>query len=308
MKVIKNICLIITITMIIVVLNFVSMPFFSFAKDIDSTSYNSYFPLQLGNKWIFQLNEPEPYNTYFTLAIDDTTQYDNRVYWKFSPMLFGGNEYYRIDSLGNFLQINNDKPILNFNMQVGDSIQIWYSSEYSDSGYTYCVSRDSVTTFIGSQGEEIEFFVNWSLQIVDEADVIILQQGVGPIGYSFTEHDLPMILRGAVLNGIVYGDTTTTSVSYSKIEIASHFHLSQNYPNPFNPTTRITYYLPNSSYVTLTIYDLLGRAIKTLVSEFQTAGSRSVNFNGGNISSGVYFYQLKAGNGFVKTRKMILMR
>jgi hypothetical protein len=86
------------------------------------------------------------------------------------------------------------------------------------------------------------------------------------------------------------------------------FRLYQNYPNPFNPTTRITYYLPSSSYVTLTIYDLLGRAIQTLVSEFQTSGSHSVNFDCGNISSGIYFYQLKAGNKFVKTSKMILMR
>jgi hypothetical protein len=86
------------------------------------------------------------------------------------------------------------------------------------------------------------------------------------------------------------------------------FRLYQNYPNPFNPTTRITYYLPSSSYVTLTVYDLLGRAIQTLVSEFQTTGSHSVNFDCGNISSGIYFYQLKLDNEFVEIRKMILMR
>jgi hypothetical protein len=86
------------------------------------------------------------------------------------------------------------------------------------------------------------------------------------------------------------------------------FRLVQNYPNPFNPATRIIYDLHHSSYVTLTIYDLSGRAIQTLVREFQTPGNYSVNFNGGHISSGVYFYQLKAGNDFIETRKMILMR
>jgi len=63
------------------------------------------------------------------------------------------------------------------------------------------------------------------------------------------------------------------------------FMLYQNYPNPFNPTTRITYYLSSPSHVTLTIYDLSGRVIQTLVSEFQTTGNRSVNFDGGYISS-----------------------
>ncbi len=90
--------------------------------------------------------------------------------------------------------------------------------------------------------------------------------------------------------------------------IQSMFRLYQNDPNPFNPTTKVTYNLPSSNYVTLTIYDLSGRAVQTSVSEFQTAGNRSVNLDGGNLSSGVYFYQLKAGNEFIETRKMILMR
>ncbi len=90
--------------------------------------------------------------------------------------------------------------------------------------------------------------------------------------------------------------------------IQSMFRLYQNDPNPFNSTTRITYNLPSSNYVTLTIYDLSGRAVQSLVSEFQTSGNHSVNFDSGNLSSGVYFYQLQAGNGFVETRTMILMR
>ena len=90
--------------------------------------------------------------------------------------------------------------------------------------------------------------------------------------------------------------------------IQSMYRLYQNSPNPFNSTTRISYCIPGSCYVTLAIYDISGRTVQTLVNETQTAGSRSVNFDAGNLSSGVYFYRLKASNEFVETGTMILMR
>ena len=90
--------------------------------------------------------------------------------------------------------------------------------------------------------------------------------------------------------------------------IQSMYRLYQNSPNPFNSTTRISYCIPGSCYVTLAIYDISGRTVQTLVNETQTAGSRSVNFDAGNLSSGVYFYRLKANNEFVETGTMVLMR
>lgn len=88
---------------------------------------------------------------------------------------------------------------------------------------------------------------------------------------------------------------------------ASEFKLIPNYPNPFNPTTKIRFQLPEFSRVVLKVYDLLGREIKTLVNEEKPAGSYELEFDGANLSGGVYFYQLRAG-GFVKTRKMILLK
>jgi hypothetical protein len=88
--------------------------------------------------------------------------------------------------------------------------------------------------------------------------------------------------------------------------------LEQNYPNPFNPETQISYQLATSGYISLNIYDLLGREIKTLVSEDQASGNYSVSWNGrdesGNIvPSGIYLYSLKAGN-FIQSKKMIMMK
>ena len=86
-----------------------------------------------------------------------------------------------------------------------------------------------------------------------------------------------------------------------------NYSLNQNYPNPFNPTTMITYSVPKTSLVTIKVYDILGREIEKLVNEQQTPGNYSVEFNGSKHSSGIYFYQLKAGS-FTETKKMILMK
>jgi hypothetical protein len=90
-------------------------------------------------------------------------------------------------------------------------------------------------------------------------------------------------------------------------QLPSAFNLSQNYPNPFNPTTTINYSVPISSFVTIKVYDVLGREIETLVNEEKTAGNYSVLFNAGKLSSGVYFYQLKAGD-YTSVKKMILLK
>ncbi len=90
-------------------------------------------------------------------------------------------------------------------------------------------------------------------------------------------------------------------------EIPGDFSLSQNYPNPFNPTTTIKYQLPELSFVTLRIYDVLGNEITTLVNEEKPVGSYKVEFDANSLSSGIYIYRLQAGN-FVETKKMVLMK
>ncbi len=85
------------------------------------------------------------------------------------------------------------------------------------------------------------------------------------------------------------------------------YNLFQNYPNPFNPETKIKYGIPKSGPVVLTLMDILGREIKTLVNEFQNAGIHEINFNAGGLSSGIYFYKITCGN-FTSVKKMILLR
>ena len=86
-----------------------------------------------------------------------------------------------------------------------------------------------------------------------------------------------------------------------------NFSLVQNYPNPFNPITRIEYSIPHYSLVMLKVYDILGREIATLVNEEKPSGNYDVEFDGSNLSSGIYFYKLQTGN-YTSVKKMILMK
>jgi hypothetical protein len=103
------------------------------------------------------------------------------------------------------------------------------------------------------------------------------------------------------------GPVLIDDVSGGIEKIPKQYSLYQNYPNPFNPTSVIRYDLPKSSFVTLRVYDVLGREVGTLVNERQEPGVHQVNWQASGFASGVYFYRLRAGS-FVQTKKLILLR
>lgn len=85
------------------------------------------------------------------------------------------------------------------------------------------------------------------------------------------------------------------------------YSLFQNYPNPFNPSTVIQFEVPRSGFVTLKVYDVLGRLVRTLVNKVEQPGSYTVTFDAPDLASGVYFYRLEAGT-FTQTKKLMLIR
>ncbi len=107
-------------------------------------------------------------------------------------------------------------------------------------------------------------------------------------------------------------NSLATALDNNLADAPGSFSLEQNYPNPFNPETRISYQLAGSGFISLGIYDLLGRAIKTLVNKDQPSGRYTIDWNGtdnfGNkVPSGVYMYSLRTGNYFI-SKKMVLMK
>ena len=126
--------------------------------------------------------------------------------------------------------------------------------------------------------------------------------------YTFTDNDIKPGKYQYKLKQIDFDG----SFEYSKIvevEVGSptEFSLAQNYPNPFNPKTIISYQIPELSFITLKIYDVLGNEIETLVNEEKPAGEYEVKFNGANLPSGIYFYRIIAGS-YVETKKMVLLK
>jgi Secretion system C-terminal sorting domain len=130
------------------------------------------------------------------------------------------------------------------------------------------------------------------------------KEGYYPTNYSI-EYDNNSMLFKIYIRDFVYSGTT--SIKSKEDKFPATIKLSQNYPNPFNPTTTIKYQIPELSFVTLKVFDVLGNEIETLVNSEKPEGNFEITWNAESVPSGVYFYTLRAGN-FVETRKMILMK
>ena len=164
------------------------------------------------------------------------------------------------------------------------------------------VVNRTMTPLFPRTGKWYDFFSGDSITVGTSAQSFSLFPGQFNI---YTTVKLPTPEQGLI-----------TSISDNNVSInPEKFYLAQNYPNPFNPSTVISWQLPFASYVTLKIYDLLGREVATLVNEEKSMGSYSVTFDASNLSSGLYYYKLVANpsnvgqaSGFVETRKMMLMK
>ncbi|HRE41859.1 MAG TPA: T9SS type A sorting domain-containing protein [Ignavibacteria bacterium] len=130
----------------------------------------------------------------------------------------------------------------------------------------------------------------------------VFSSGGGGGGFSSSNYTL----NGCVIDGVLYGDTSTTNISQIN-EISSDYCLNQNYPNPFNPETNISFSIKEKSKVKLFVFDNLGRVVTILVNSSLSAGTYNFIFNGENFPSGIYYYKLESEN-YKEIKKMILMK
>ena len=273
------------------------------------------YPLAIGNTWIYDgifADQAENYTyqywryidslvikpngeQYFQLVENNSHSPGQLVYFERIDSLSGKVFRYSADSV----QSNYEYLIDDLNAQEGDTVR----SYRFVTNYPYTVLSAGDTTVFQEQGEFKEYDSNYLLEYR-----YTLAQNFGLLSvYNYFDFGSDTkLLKGAVINGSVYGDTTLTGlkgVQQNNLE----FSLSQNYPNPFNPTTSIQYTLVEDQYVTLKVFDVLGNNVASLVNEKQSAGGYSVTFNGKNLTSGIYFYQIKAGRHTV-TKKCILLK
>ncbi len=146
-----------------------------------------------------------------------------------------------------------------------------------------------------ADGETGEFF--WTTWVTDGSDTLQVHGSYGNFGDDFS----PIGRTIYMTNSVNVSDELLTGTP-------KEFALEQNYPNPFNPSTNINFALPQASEVTLTVYDMLGRKVATLISGEQLqAANHSVRFDASALASGMYIYRIEAGS-FVSTRKMMLIK
>jgi len=106
---------------------------------------------------------------------------------------------------------------------------------------------------------------------------------------------------------LYYDGDVVTNFKGTETQVADKYSLSQNYPNPFNPTTKINFSIPKQGFVSIKVYNMLGKEVATLVSKEMTQGSYSFDYNASKLSSGVYFYKMEV-NGFSEVKKMMLVK
>ncbi len=185
-------------------------------------------------------------------------------------------------------------------------IALQYNNHYVSSPYCQITIKNPA---VGNEWQEIKIDMTDTKKrlpnfnkVYIEVWGISLETGTY-VMYAIDFDDLSIISLGK--------KTVIDNMSITKIEgnnIPSKFELSQNYPNPFNPATKIQFSVPNSQFVSLKVYDMLGKEIATLVNEFKPIGNYEVAFNASNLPSGMYLYRLQAGSVVVETKKMLLIK
>ena len=174
-------------------------------------------------------------------------------------------------------------------------------STITNLGWTNGSYATSYNVYFGSDQNNITF----------EGNVTSTTYNPGVLNYNTTYYwRIDAVNTVGTTTGDIWNfriENSPTGVENISNKIPTDYFLYQNYPNPFNPTTTISYSVPQTSFVNLKIYDVLGNEMFTLVNGERQTGNYKVNFNASNIPSGVYFYRMQAGN-FVSTKKFVLFK
>ncbi len=250
------------------------------------------FPLEMGNLW--QLRDDYFNDLLESEVVGDTTFPNGETYTIVDGFGAGfGGRYVRQEGsrvLSYYSYDSTEVTIYDFAAEVGDTIGVL-------GDFMVILDDKRSVEFYGRTLTEWTFCVSF-------AEWVTVIDSIGLYGVAFEPGVQIYNFQGAIVNGVQYG--TITDIIDNRT-VPAMIQLSQNYPNPFNPSTTISFSLPRGTEINLTIFNLLGEEVVTLVSGHREAGTHAVRWDATGQPSGVYFYRLQAGD-FIETRKLVLVR
>lgn len=288
-------------------------------KQLKPVDYYDWYPLKVGNLWTYE-------NYYYESGIPHQFVGNSCNWVKGTKILPNAKEYFEI-----IIQLTNgtidtqyirldslNATLYGYSKETGKDLL--YETLYAEIGDTICYEYNPVWACQIVQSEEQfniwginsikrNLYPNYSGWVCSHSlvkGIGLSNYGCGDLTGSYSN------LKGCIINGIVYGDTSLTDVNEKVNSIPTEFKLEQNFPNPFNPNTTISWQSPVASWQTIKVYDILGKEVATLVDEYRNAGCYEIEFTVAQLSraemaSGIYFYQLQTGS-FVSTKKMLLLK
>jgi len=298
------------------------------------TSIVKFFPLKVGNVWIYQGNGYGVNGGICNIIVKTKVKIINTIninahkYFYFSDttrLISGGGpscitcgsiffDTLRIDSInGDIYKYSNPGCSYLINEVMMDSLKVHIHDTVKIGcrtiSYYYC-DDTTLHSFFGVM-QQYRSFGEYHTEIYFTS---AYAKNLGQVGYSCGVMNAYFIvtLAGCVIDGVVYGDTSfITGIQRISSDIPKSFYLNQNYPNPFNPSTKIKFEVAEDrgqkSEIRLVVYDVLGREVATLVNEKLQPGTYEVELNGSNYPSGVYYYKLVAGD-YRNTKRMVLIK
>ncbi len=282
----------------------------------NADSSPSYMPLRVGNSWTYIVHHNMSYCCKAKFTIVSDTVIGGKKYFRGSnslPVMHIQSlniRLYRVDSLtGNFFGFVNG---------TGCSYSPYEILIDSLSATTGGLSTTCPSQLVRQCTDISLFPAPWNQSYMRKRyqyhngitqtptayfkDLGLAGSADGPMG------EISFDIIGCVVGGIVYGDTTLTAIHPSNQYTPKQFSLGQNYPNPFNPITVISFSLFESHNIRLTVSDLLGNHVETLVNERKNAGDYEVQFDGGRFPSGVYFYSISVDGNESVSKRMALLK
>ncbi len=316
---------------------------FNSSKSFSSTSADTagykYFPLSIGNKLVYEYyktywsnTQPTRYEsgTKAILILKDTIFNNGKKYFAISGLIgvnTSQSNWYRMDSItGSLMNYNSNNPCSYYYETLADSLGAvpWDSVKncmgvQHPNNVNFCYNISDTNIFGISSSVKKFFRVNTAVGISITNLYRYYSKNFGPVFYKSSTAYYGTInygdttyyrLKGCMINGGLYGDTTQKVISnITQLQniIPENYSLNQNYPNPFNPTTNIEFEVSSKSNVKLIIYDALGKELAVLVNENLNEGSYNYKWDAINFPSGVYFYRIETDN-FTDTKRMVLLK